>query len=193
MRNLRRSGAKSLCALTLLAFLAAPGAGLAQSASAMIPENSRAKSYGSGWDCNEGYRAHGEDCAAIVVPDNAYRTNSSYGNGWRCRRGYREIDETCAAIEIPADAFLNASGDRWTCERGFRKMNEDCAAIKIPVNGYLVDSSYGPGWTCERGYRAVEDACIAVELPANAHLDYSGHDWDCDRPYRRQLLGCRLP
>jgi len=193
MRDLRRSGVIALCALTLLSFLAAPGAGLAQSASAMIPENSSAKSYGSGWKCNEGYREGDGDCTAIVVPENAYRTNSYHGNGWKCSRGYREIEETCAAIEIPANAFLNASGDRWTCERGFRKVNEACAAIKIPVNGYLVDSSYGPGWRCERGYRASEDTCAAVVLPENAHLDYSGHDWDCNPPYRRQLLGCRLP
>jgi hypothetical protein len=30
-------------------------------------------------------------------------------------------------------------------------------------------------------------------MPANAHLDYSGNDWECNRPYRKQQEKCALP
>ncbi len=58
--------------------------------------------------------------------------------------------------------------------------------MKVPPNGYLEVSSYGSGWACERGYRAVDEGCMAVKVPENAHLDDSGNDWDCNRPYRKQ-------
>jgi len=26
----------------------------------------------------------------------------------------------------------------------------------------------------------------------NAHIDYTGNDWDCNRPYRKSNGGCEL-
>ena len=66
-------------------------------------------------------------------------------------------------------------------------------AVVVPANAYFVDVSYGAGWKCNRGYEDVSGACVQVALPANAHLDYSGSEWDCDRPYRRELDRCALP
>jgi hypothetical protein len=250
----------SLHALIVLALLAiAPGAGFAQSGSDGIPKNASAKSYGSGWTCDRGYRAINGGCAAVLVPANAYPIDTSYGRGWECKRGYREVDETCAAIKVPLNGYLEAPGDGWACDRGHREVNGTCATIKVPPNGYLVDasygagwkcdrgyraagdncvaikvpengyfveSSYGPGWKCDRGYRAANDACVAVKvpengyfvdasygpgwrcrrghranngacialkLPDNAHIDYSGNDWECDKPYRNQRDKCVQP
>ena len=39
---------------------------------------------------------------------------------------------------------------------------------------------------------ATDPARVAVAA-AHAHLDFSGNDWDCDRPYRRQGGECSLP
>ena len=97
------------------------------------------------------------------------------------------------AIVVPPNAYLDHNGTAWRCNRGYRLHENACVAIEVPANGYLTEATYGQGWKCERGYRASGKECVAVELPENAHLDYSGHDWDCDRPYRRQLLGCTLP
>ena len=182
-----------LCALAFLTVQTVPGVVAAESVSAAIPDNARAKNYGSGWECNEGYREKDGLCAVIEVPANAYPTKSSNGKGWKCSWGHREEDNACIAIEVPANAYLDGSGDIWTCDRGFRKVADACVAIQVPANGYLVDSSYGTGWACNRGFRAVGNDCVAVELPRNAHLDYTGQDWDCNRPYLRQYDICVLP
>ncbi len=84
-------------------------------------------------------------------------------------------------------------GSGWACDRGYRATEQDCLAIVVPMNGYLLDASYGSGWKCHRGYEGVGEACVAVRLPENAHLDYSGNEWDCDPPYRRELDRCVLP
>ena len=83
---------------------------------------------------------------------------------------------------VPAGR-ANAASERWLT---------DCVAVVVPANAYFIDASYGAGWECHRGYKDVGDACVAVELPANAHLDYSGSEWDCDRPFRRQVDRCVL-
>ena len=128
---------------------------------------------------------------SVGIPENA--SVKSYGSGWECDRGHQEVDGACAAVKVPPKAYLNSFGDEWKCDRGYRKVNEACLAVKVPANGYLADSSYGLGWTCDRGYRAVKEACVAVKVPANAHLDYSGNDWECNGPYRKQQDWCALP
>ena len=133
-----------------------------------------------------------DGCLPIEVPENALATGSSYGRGWECRRGYREVNETCIVIKIPENAYLNASGVRWECNRGFREFDKACVAINVPENGYLTESDFGSGWKCERGFQAKGEMCIPVELPANAHIDFSGSDWDCDRPYEKHKGGCVL-
>jgi len=101
-----------ICALVFGAFLVAPAA-FAESSSAMFPENAHAKSYGTGWECNPGYRQVENSCAALEVPANAFPTNASYGAGWECKRGYQEISGTCTMINVPAHGHLNVYGDGW--------------------------------------------------------------------------------
>lgn len=180
------------CLLISVLVLGSPVVALAQTASGSFPANTVAKTFGNGWDCENGYRKAGDGCMLIRTPDNAVLTGSSYGRGWECRRGYHEVRESCVAIEIPANAYLSASGVRWECQRGFREVDETCVAIKVPPNGYLTESTWGTGWTCERGYQATDESCLPIELPANAHLDYSGNDWECQHPYMRALGNCVL-
>ena len=106
-----------------------------------------------------------------------------------------KLSDSCIAINVPANGYLtNVSyGSGWACDRGYRATEQSCLAIVVPMNGYLLDASYGSGWKCHRGYEGVGEACVAVTLPANAHLDYSGNEWDCDPPYRRELDRCTSP
>lgn len=173
--------------------IAHPGAVHAQDRPVEIPENASANKYGAGWLCNPGYRERNGECKAIEVPPNAYSTNKSYGRGWECSRGYQLTAGACVRIEVPPNAYLDMnSGRRWRCERGFRVRAQGCVAIEVPENGYLSGNSYDAGWKCNRGYAAVKGDCILLRLPDNAHIDYSGNDWACDPPYRRQDDGCVL-
>lgn len=63
MNKMRRSRAIFIQSPILLALLVAiPGVVFAQGSSAGIPENARAMSFGSGWECDRGYRkANGGD------------------------------------------------------------------------------------------------------------------------------------
>jgi len=180
----------SLLIFALLA--AAPGLALAQSGATEMPQNARAISYGSGWECDPGFRELDGACAAVKAPANAYPTDTSYGRGWECDHGYREGDETCIAVAVPANAYLDPSGEGWECDRGYRKLDAACVAIKVPAHGYLADSTYGSGWQCDRGYRALGDDCLAVEVPANAYFVESsfGSGWQCERGFREAGGAC---
>jgi hypothetical protein len=145
-------------------------------------------SYGRGWECAHGFMIAGQSCVAISVPSNAFLDSS--GNRWKCARGYRMGGGECVEIRVPPHGYLDPSGDRWRCDRGYRADGERCVRVEIPDNAYFVEASYGRGWNCERGFRPSDDACIAISLPPNAHLDYSGNDWDCDRPYHRLRTDC---
>ena len=95
MNKIRRTRANSIHSLILLVALATvPDIVFAQGASAGMPKNASAKSYGSGWECNRGYRRADRACAAIIVPSNAYLSPS--GDRWECDRGYSKIDEAIA-------------------------------------------------------------------------------------------------
>jgi hypothetical protein len=82
-----------------------------------VPANAHEKSYGGGWECNDGYRLDNGACLKIQIPDHAYAIQSSYGPGWECNYGYRESKGQCAKIRVPANGFLDSSGERWECER----------------------------------------------------------------------------
>jgi hypothetical protein len=187
----RTAAACSHALVVAILLIATPGFTHAEEKLARTPENASVNKYGTGWLCDQGYReSHGE-CKAIDVPINAYATNKSFGRGWECKRGYRMVDEGCLRIEVPPNAYLDmSSGRSWRCRRGYRTLREGCVAIKVPENGYLSGTSYGPGWKCERGYDAIVEAGVALKLPENAHIDYSGNDWACNRPYRRQDDRC---
>lgn len=186
MTGTRRPGSWALCALAFLAVLGStPGTVHAETSRPAVPENARALSYGSGWTCNRGYRAVGDGCEAIRIPDDAFATDTTYGRQWECNRGFlASLGKICTAIPVPTNGYLNASGDDWSCERGFRRAAGTCVAVKPPANGYL--NATGDGWECDRGYRAGDLACVAVKLPANAYPTFTtyGHGWECDRGYQ---------
>lgn len=166
MITMRRPHSMSIQLLIFLALLVAvPGHVLALGRSVEMPKNASATRYGSGWECDRGYREAKGACIAVKVPANAYPTDTPYGRAWECRRGYQETDEACVAIKVPSNAYLNATArDGWTCDRGYRPLDGACVAIKVPQNGYLMDASYGPGWACDRGYREDGEACVAIKV-----------------------------
>jgi hypothetical protein len=129
VRRMRRHHTLLIYPLGLLAFLAtAPGVALAQGdgGSAEIPENAHANSYGSGWQCDYGYRAVDEACVTVEVPVNGYLTDSAYGPGWQCDRGYRAVDEACVAVTVPDNAHVDLFGDGWECDAPYRKQQDGC-------------------------------------------------------------------
>ena len=100
-------------ALVLLALLAATAepAG-AQSVEAGTPANATANAYGSGWQCDRGFRNVDGTCLAVTVPANAFLTGS-YGSGWACSHGYKQDNDACDPLVVPANAYISAaSGDR---------------------------------------------------------------------------------
>lgn len=158
-----------------------------------VPPNAYLEPSGNGWRCNRQYRLIDGTCVVIEVPLHGYLDRS--GDTWQCERGYRRADETCTEVQVPENAYLmdSAYGTGWACERGYREIADTCAAIQVPTNAYFVDSSYGPGWSCERGFQASDGACVAIDLPENAHIDFTGNDWECNRPYRQRDVSCLLP
>ncbi|WP_444455265.1 hypothetical protein ACTTAI_08295 [Rhodobacter capsulatus] len=156
----------------------------AQDGTGTPPEHAQKSSYGSGWDCEIGYRLQEGACLAIPLPDHAYATGRSYGTGWACLRGFEEVARArCEPIAIPEHAFLQSSGYGWQCERGYRKEREACVEITLPEHAYLVDDATGPGWACERGFKAEKNACLPIVVPENGYLTNSayGPDWACER------------
>ena len=168
-----------------------PGLGMllilgANAAEAEVPENATARSHGSGWTCDPGYRKSGEECLPVIVPEDAYATSGDYGRGWDCRHGFREDSERCLPVQIPANAYLDASGTGWRCNRGFSKADGGCVEIPVPENGYLVGGAYGPGWKCERGFSSAVDSCTPILVPENGFLSESvssKRGWECERGY----------
>ena len=116
-------------------------------------------SYGSGWECERGYRQLHGACAQIQVPANAYLARA--GDEWRCERGFRRVDAACAPIEVPANAYLTDAGTDWQCERGFIKEPSACVTVRVPANGVL--SLSGTDWVCDGGFHREADACIAFQ------------------------------
>ena len=111
-----------------------------------IPDNAHAKSYGSGWECNLGFRAKDDTCSAVIVPDNAHPTDQPFGKGWECLHGYKEVDETnCIEVKLPKNAYLDADGNRWRCLRRYRAVDDGCEEIALPAHAYLTNDNYGPG------------------------------------------------
>jgi hypothetical protein len=56
MRKMQQVHATSIRLLVLLALMvAAPGLVFSQGGSVELPENARAKSYGSGWECDQAF------------------------------------------------------------------------------------------------------------------------------------------
>ena len=164
MSRLRRPPVIFIFSLFVLALVAvALGVVNAQSGSVRVPDNAHATGYGSGWECDRGYRQVKGACAAVKLPANAYLKNSTFGNGWECNWGYRQVDKSCVAIKVPLNAYLNSFGDSWKCDRGYRAHREACVVVKVSMNAHLNFS--GNDWECNRPYKRQQEKCA---LPRRA-------------------------
>ena len=56
-------------------------------------ENATPRNYGSGWDCDRGYKVDGDLCKAVVIPANANLSDT--GDRWQCKRGYLKRSNKC--------------------------------------------------------------------------------------------------
>jgi hypothetical protein len=133
------------------------GAFAAQAGTVSVPDNAHRKNYGSGWECDKGFREEDSSCAAVHVPENAFGTNSSFGLGWECSWGFRQAGQHCVAFRVPENAYLNAFGDKWKCDRGFKARGDRCHKIAIPENAHLDFS--GNDWECDRPNRKITGKC----------------------------------
>src|SRR5258707_9811228 len=113
---------------------------------------------GRGWNCDRGFRASGNECVAVKVPQNAYLSDSSLTTGWECERGFHQSGDTCLPMEIPRNGYLDTFGRDWKCERGFKRANRDCVSVKLPTNAHLDYS--GNDWSCDRPFRRQNDSCV---------------------------------
>ncbi len=136
-RLTRRLLAVAVALASAISFI--PTSVRAQSIAAEVPPNAQARSYGSGWECDLGYREDQGACVAIQIPANAYPTGRSYGDGWDCAHGYRRQASACVEIVVPDNAYLTAKGDDWQCDRLFQRVGAACEAIAVPDYGYLID------------------------------------------------------
>lgn len=188
MANYRRSLGRLLQVLAVAA-IAFPAVSMAADAPlSVIPENAHKESFGSGWQCDDGYRENKTACEPIVFPEYSYSTNRSYGKGWECLRGYDAIgEERCEKIDVPENGYLSAHGNRWRCLRGFVERANACDAIEVPENGYLSDEFRSRGWACDRGYEVVGSTCVRILVPENGYLTNRSHGatWACERGYRK--------
>src|SRR5687767_10951735 len=116
---LRRSRTRApLLTASLLSLFLAPGVS-AQNSADVAPANAHARPYGTGWQCDFGYRQTSGLCAAIELPANAHVAGFSLGLGWECDRGYRHSGALCAKVDVPANAYSTDSsrGRRgWECD-----------------------------------------------------------------------------
>jgi hypothetical protein len=187
IRRATRSGVTGAALLGI--FVASQIAAAASPERTVMPSHALANPYGTGWECEHGYRRVNDTCAVVAVPANAYL--DANGNRWRCSRGFLNVNEACVGIKVPANAFLDDSyGTGWACARGYRHMKGACVAVQIPANAYAVDSSVGSGWECERGYALRSGACEAVPVPANGYLTGYGDGWNCNRGFAKSAKAC---
>ena len=89
-----------------------------------VPANAHEEdeeAFGTGWECDPGYREDDNRCTRIVVPANAYYSGLSFEHGWECNPGYRQEGDRCTAVRPPVHGFLVGERDEWACYRGFMK------------------------------------------------------------------------
>jgi hypothetical protein len=97
MIKMRRPFILPMYSLIFLMLLAAvPGHVLARDPSVAMPEHVGAKRYGTGGECDRGYRAAREDCVPVKIPENADLDYS--GTDWECNEPYRKRQGKCARI-----------------------------------------------------------------------------------------------
>ena len=99
----RAKGTACRFLVALFALACWPGVAATQEdAAGAAPANAHMKRYGSGWECDRGYRKVRRSCVAVEVPANAYL--NVYGDSWECDRGYRKLGEACELIAVPDHA-----------------------------------------------------------------------------------------
>jgi hypothetical protein len=161
-----------------------------------VPANAYLNSIGTGWQCMRGYHSVGfarNECLQISVPADGYLTESKSRKGWACNRGFTATGDGCESIRVPDNAYLTNSlnGSGWECARGYRAASGGCILIPLPDNAYLVTKNYGPGWQCARGYNTADDkTCSKLDVPENGHLNNSGNEWQCNKPYVKRGKTC---
>ena len=172
------------------AFIFTPSTAVAASpavpSDVQLPPHAKWQPWGSGWECQRGYRQEGERCIEVDVPPHAFL--DSFGHDWECERSYRRKGERCVPVQVPEHAHLDITGHDWECQRGYRRAGQRCIEVDVPPHAFL--DSFGHDWECERGYRREGEHCVPVQVPEHAYLAYSGHGWACNDGYQRVDQTC---
>ena len=151
-----------------------------------VPPNAHIDVFGSGWECDQGFRRVGNGCEPVEVPPNAHI--DVFGSGWECDQGFRRVGNGCEPVEVPPNAHIDVFGSGWECDQGFRRVGNGCEPVEVPPNAHI--DVFGSGWECDQGFRRVGNGCEPVEVPPNAHIDVFGSGWECDQGFRRVGNGC---
>lgn len=92
-----------------------------------IPANAHLDVYGTGWDCNRGFRKAGNECVEVKMPPNAHI--DVYGSGWDCDRGYSKVGNGCVKVNVPLNAHIDVYGSGWDCDRGYQQVGNECVSF----------------------------------------------------------------
>ena len=92
-----------------------------------MPANAKIDVYGTGWECERGYKRSGNECDQIRLPANA--KIDVYGHDWECERGYKRSGNECNQVRLPANAKIDVYGHDWECERGYKRSGNECRPL----------------------------------------------------------------
>lgn len=179
-RLLARGGALA----GVIAALAFPA--LAQDGTGPVPENGSARSYGSGWECNLGYRVDGDDCLAIDIPSTPTRPGSPMVRaGPAAAVSNRSAGHPASRSRSPRTPFSNPPATTGNATAAIAGAGHPAKPSTCPRTRFFRGKSTGTGWTCERGFAAEAGACVAIDVPPNGYLTNAsyGDAWKCDRGY----------
>jgi len=113
------------------AFLFTPSIAVAASTAApsdtKLPPHAVWQSWGSGWECQRGYRKEGERCVEVDVPPHAFL--DYFGHAWRCHRGYQQEGDGCVPVRVPEHAHLSYAGRDWSCNDGYQRVDQTCKPL----------------------------------------------------------------
>jgi len=92
-----------------------------------LPPHTKRQPWGSGWECQRGYRQEGERCIEVDVPPHTFL--DSFGHDWECERSYRREGECCVPVQVPEHAYLAYSGHGWACNDGYQRVDQTCEPL----------------------------------------------------------------
>lgn len=134
-----------------------------------LPPHAVSRPWGSGWECQRGYRRAGERCVEVDVPSHAFL--DYFGHAWQCDRGYQQEGERCVPVQVPEHAHLAYSGHNWACNDGYQRVDNTCKPT--------------PGGTLNRAASPESDlAQLATQVYANRE---ASHDGQTIQDLQRQL------